>query len=75
MGLTRQIETMTEQQLAPDAQSAVSLLRQLLETAVWPQHDATTDDGASATLATWQVAEAAIQRIEIDLGLRQPKGR
>jgi hypothetical protein len=65
---------MTAKQLPPNCREAIKMLRVLLSTCcTYGDLDPLVEDeDANTLLARRQVAEASLQRLEIELGLRKP---
>jgi hypothetical protein len=63
---------MTAKQLAPNCEQAIAALRTLLLEFTPGAFDLTPETDDKGILARWQVGEASLQRLEIELGFRRP---
>jgi hypothetical protein len=63
---------MTARQLPPNCKEAIVMLRWLFSQCSYGDLDISIEEGAMTLLARWQVAEASLQRLEIELGFRTP---
>jgi len=66
------LRAMTSAQLPPNCKEAISALRGLLAQCTYPDLDVSNEDDVDTLLARRQVAEASLQRLEIELGFRKP---
>jgi hypothetical protein len=66
------LKPMTSKQLPPNCADALEMLRALLAECTYPDLDLDNKDDSMTLLARRQVAEASLQRLEIELGFRSP---
>jgi hypothetical protein len=66
------LRAMNSKQLPPTCAEALGALRALFSQCTYPDLDPSVHADANRLLARRQVAEASIQRLEIELGLRDP---
>ena len=66
------IRAMTSAQLPPNCEEAILALRELLAQCTYPDLDISNKKDVNMLLARRQVAEASLQRLEIELGFRKP---
>jgi hypothetical protein len=63
---------MTARQLPPNCEEAIAMLRHLLAQCTYADLDGSYEEDAMTLFARRQVAEASLQRLEIELGFREP---
>ena len=66
------LRPMNSKQLPPNCAEALDMLRALLAQCTYPDLDLSIEEDANTLLARRQVAEASLQRLEIELGFREP---
>jgi hypothetical protein len=66
------LRPMNSKQLPPSCAEALDMLRALLAQCTYPDLDLSIEEDANTLLARRQVAEASLQRLEIELGFRKP---
>lgn len=69
------LRAMTARQLAPNCEEAIGMLRTLLSRCSYPDLDVSVEEEANELLARRQLAEASLQRLEIELGFRKSPSR
>jgi hypothetical protein len=65
------LRAMTTRQLPPNCEEAITMLRTVLSQCTYPDLDLSNEEDAQTLLARRQCAEAAMQRLEIELGFRE----
>jgi hypothetical protein len=65
------LRAMNAKQLAPNCAEAIKMLRVLLSQCSYADLDISEEEDVATLLARRQVAEASLQRLEIELGLRK----
>jgi hypothetical protein len=66
------LRAMNSRQLPPNCEEAIAMLRALLAQCTYPDLDPSAEEDVNTLLARRQVAEASLQKIEIELGFRLP---
>lgn len=69
------LRAMTTRQLPPNCEEVITMLRTVLSQCTYPDLDLSTEEDAHTLLARRQCAEAAMHRLEIELGFREHRLR
>jgi hypothetical protein len=69
------MRAMTTAQLPPNCEEAIRMLRFLFSICTYNDLDVDLEEDAKTLLARRQVAEASLQRLEIELGFRKPPSK